>query len=108
MYEKLNLLAKSLVSRIVGQVDEIDPATLSRLQQIKDRLASQTGGDVDADGYMTARLRHTAEGEANGDPAITHWCRESGRYQKQSIRRGEELRGAQQCFEIDPISNLTD
>jgi len=110
MYEKLNLLAKNLVSKIVGQGDGMeDPGTLSRLQKISDRLARQPiGEDGETDDYLKGRLRHPATAELNVEPVIAHWSTDTGRHQRQVIRQGEQFKGAQQCFEIDPLSNLPD
>lgn len=105
MYEKLNILAKTLVAKLAKPQDEMaEEGTLSRLKQVADRFErKQTEEDLDADGYFAGRVphRHTEDLEQ-----VAYWKPET--YQKQEIRRGEQLAGAAQCFEIDPMRKLPD
>lgn len=110
MYEKFNSLAKSLVSRLVGHADEAPmPDTVNRLQQLNNRCSRAPEEETDdKDGYIgSPRRHHDSPGNRSGE-AVSHWCGDSGRYRHQEIRKGEELKGAQQCFEIDPIAKLPD
>lgn len=108
MYEKLNILAKTLVAKLAKPQDEMaDEGTLSRLKQVADRFErKQTDDELDADGYFAGRIAHRLTEELDLDQAKTHWKPET--YQKQEIRRGEQLAGAAQCFEIDPMRKLPD
>jgi hypothetical protein len=110
MYEKLNLLAKSLVMKFAGQDDEMDEAgALSRLKQVADRRGRQQEEEErDADGFMAGRVCHRNTEELDIDQAKSHWRIDSGRHDRLGARKGEQLRGAAHGFEIDPLAKLPD
>lgn len=114
MYEKLNLLAKSIASRFTQpEKDEVFAAeTLNRLSQISSRCGRlpevEEEEEVHPDGYISGRLRRLEIPEEGPERPITHWCGDTGRYTRQTIRQGEQLRGVENSFEIDPIAKLPD
>jgi uroporphyrinogen-III decarboxylase len=64
--------------------------------------------EVHPDGYISGRLKKLEIPEDAEDRPITHWCADTGRYLKQIIRKGEQLRGVENSFEIDPMAKLPD
>lgn len=112
MYEKLNLLAKSIASKFAQpEKDEVFAAeTLNRLSQISTRCGRLPDDQEDThpDGYISGRLRRLEIPEEGPERPITHWCGDTGRYQRQVIRQGEQLRGVENSFEIDPLAKLPD
>ncbi len=110
MYEKINLLAKSLVSKFSGakEQQQSEPAELSRLQRLNEKrnptLSSRAF--LQNDKRINAHLNHQSEG-AQVSRGLTRWCGDSGRYMRQEIRQGEQLKGAQTSFEIDPLMHRT-
>ncbi|MBX3076898.1 hypothetical protein KF707_22300 [Candidatus Obscuribacterales bacterium] len=108
MYEKLNILAKSLVAKFAPQPDELDdPGTLSRLKQVTDRHERKSESEtLESDGYFAGRVAHRASENLDVDEAKGYWRIDSGRHQRLSARSGEQLKGAKQTFEIDPIKNM--
>lgn len=111
MYEKLNLLAKSIASKFATQPEKEAFAveTVNRLSQISSRCGKLPSTEEEAfqDGYITGRLRRLEVTELDDRP-INHWCADQSRYVRQTIRQGEQLSGAEKCFEIDPIARLVD
>ncbi|MDZ4833388.1 MAG: hypothetical protein SGJ27_06380 [Candidatus Melainabacteria bacterium] len=111
MYEKLNLLAKSIVAKFATQ-PETDEAfavdTINRLSQISNRArpVALEEEEVHPDGYISGRLKRLEIPDDGPERPITHWCADTGRYLRQNIRQGEQLCGAEKSFEIDPISKL--
>lgn len=108
MYEKLNLLAKSLVAKFASQPDELDdPGTLGRLKKVTDLHERKSENETaDADGYFAGRVGRRSSEDLDVDDAKGYWRIDSGRHQRLAARTGEQLKGAQQTFEIDPIKNM--
>lgn len=103
MYEKINLLAKSLVSRFSGEKSQESehPTELSRLQRLQEkRNPTSPRALLQNDERISAHIKNEEAQVAKG---LNRWCGDTGRHMRQEIRQGEQLKGAQTTFEIDPL-----
>lgn len=111
--QKIILMAKRLVSKVVGRGKEEEPApediTRQRLQQANARKAAHTQEiikrvELQAEDDLRRRMEDTTQ-EVSLE-ALNHWTKNPDRYVRQHVRSTEEMGGVGHSFEIDPVRKL--
>lgn len=101
--EKIPELLKAFVAKFKEDNSEEETFSRDRLKQLQDKYSIVDNQELVCE---EKQLADEIEFNDQREDAVVRWCGNEDRFLDQEIRQHDQMKGVENAFEIDPLSNL--